>query len=221
MGVANTQPVYPPYAGQPIDTAWGKAVSDSVVQPFTTIADRAAKWTSPPNGALSAVRNVMHIYQSSAWGVSSLFTDQVIVSNNRVGNNQPGYQALDTPVPLRNCPYPCVLQIMCDTTIWVSQVGQVDFQVYSQLSGAPNGAGWIARCDVPTLVSGQAHGQSVSLIDPKGDSVSPGGSNHIGAQYREGDQPVINLRHAFTTYSMGHVTHVNAVYLPTTMVAPG
>jgi hypothetical protein len=68
MPVANTQPVYPPPSGSPIQSVWGTAVSEHVIQRFVNTADRDAKWTSPPDGAVcEAPVGVFFNRQAGAW----------------------------------------------------------------------------------------------------------------------------------------------------------
>jgi len=63
MPVANSQPVYPPASGAPIQSTWGQGVSEQITQKFASPADRDAKWTSPPNGALAWTPD----YGGSSW----------------------------------------------------------------------------------------------------------------------------------------------------------
>lgn len=67
MPVAVTQPVYPPSAGQPIEEVWGDAVSDSVVQRFSSTTDRDTKWPDPPNGALAWIGNELQVRTAFGW----------------------------------------------------------------------------------------------------------------------------------------------------------
>jgi hypothetical protein len=52
MPVSNTQPVFPPPSGSPVQSVWGQAVSDHTIQRFTSTADRDAKWSSPAEGSI-------------------------------------------------------------------------------------------------------------------------------------------------------------------------
>jgi hypothetical protein len=69
MAVDVTQPVYPPATQTPISSAWGKAVSDTVVQHFIDAGDRDAKWINPPVGSISTLGNTgrLDMYRAGAW----------------------------------------------------------------------------------------------------------------------------------------------------------
>jgi len=71
MPVASTQPVYPPPPGNPVEAVWGVAVSESVIQRFTTISDRDTKWTAPiPTGAQCVTTSpslIEWIYDGVKW----------------------------------------------------------------------------------------------------------------------------------------------------------
>lgn len=68
MPVSATQPVYPPAAGKPIEAGWGDSVSESVMQRFSSAADRDAKWISPPDGALAYHDDQPWLRVGGAWG---------------------------------------------------------------------------------------------------------------------------------------------------------
>jgi hypothetical protein len=69
MAVDATQPVYPPQTLTPITSTWGQAVSDAVVQKFTSTTDRANKWINPPAGSLSTIvgSGYIEVYRANGW----------------------------------------------------------------------------------------------------------------------------------------------------------
>jgi hypothetical protein len=56
------QKVYRPPAGRAVEAPWGEEVARSVVQKFTTVDDRNAKWTTPPPGAICATVNTDQLW---------------------------------------------------------------------------------------------------------------------------------------------------------------
>jgi len=56
-------------ANAPITATWGNEIRDRSVQNFASVAERTAQWVSPPEGAVSYVRDVnqVHVYTGSAW----------------------------------------------------------------------------------------------------------------------------------------------------------
>src|SRR5262245_17975390 len=62
-------PVYPPPPGRAVEGPWGSAVSEHVVQRFATAAERDAKWTTPPTGALCVTVSplVGWMYTGTVW----------------------------------------------------------------------------------------------------------------------------------------------------------
>jgi len=86
MPVAGSQPVFPPPSGSPIQSVWGQAVSEHVVQRFANEADRDAKWTSPPNGAVCITldTNILWQHQSGGWVYS-----QTAIPNQAMGTTHP------------------------------------------------------------------------------------------------------------------------------------
>jgi hypothetical protein len=68
MPVAGSQPVYPPPAGSPVTAGWGQSVSEVVVQHFTTVADRDAKWTSPPVGSVCVTADTIGLWYRRTGG---------------------------------------------------------------------------------------------------------------------------------------------------------
>lgn len=61
-------------ANTPIEASWGNAIRDRTVQRFTSAAERASAWTSPPAGAVSEIDTlpgVLWIYVSGAWRMAS------------------------------------------------------------------------------------------------------------------------------------------------------
>jgi hypothetical protein len=69
MAVDANQPVFPPVTQTPITSEWGRAVSDSVVQKFASVADRDSKWVLPPEGSVSTITGsgILSIYRDDAW----------------------------------------------------------------------------------------------------------------------------------------------------------
>ena len=69
MPVDGTQPVYPPATLTPITSAWGKAVSDAVIQKFANTADMNTKWPNPPAGSMAVVPSTsrLYIYNGTQW----------------------------------------------------------------------------------------------------------------------------------------------------------
>lgn len=69
MGVASTQPVFPPPVGTNTEGAWAQAVAEHVVQRFANVTARDAGWTSPPAGAMAATvsDHKLWMYSGTAW----------------------------------------------------------------------------------------------------------------------------------------------------------
>ena len=62
MPVDGTQPVYPPQTLTPITSAWGRAVSDAVIQKFASSTDLTNKWPNPPAGSMAVVPSTSRLY---------------------------------------------------------------------------------------------------------------------------------------------------------------
>jgi len=96
MPVSPNQPIYPPQPGVPIEAVWGQAVSEGVIQRFTNAADRDAKWTDAPLGALAYHDNVVWIrrdpdgHWASLWYPLTIQTSvqQVIANDVRGGGTR-------------------------------------------------------------------------------------------------------------------------------------
>ena len=88
MPVAGSQPVFPPPSGSPIQSVWGQAVSEHVIQRFANEADRDAKWTSPPDGAVCITldTNILWQRQPGGWMVSqTAIPNQAMGTTSQIG----------------------------------------------------------------------------------------------------------------------------------------
>jgi hypothetical protein len=56
-------------ANTPIAATWGNSIRNRVVMDFASAAERSSQWASPPEGALSYLRDVdqIYYYSGSAW----------------------------------------------------------------------------------------------------------------------------------------------------------
>lgn len=105
MPVANTQPVYSPASGAPIQSAWGQGVAEAVIQRFTTTNERDAEWTSPPEGARCQVAYgstgfLDFLFQGGAWYAKGL-----VLCANLQGQSLPvddAYVTLQYSAPSHN-----------------------------------------------------------------------------------------------------------------------
>jgi len=58
----------------PIEASWGNDIRDRTVQRFTSAAERASAWTTPPTGSLSVLDSlpgVVWIYAAGAWKLTA------------------------------------------------------------------------------------------------------------------------------------------------------
>jgi hypothetical protein len=61
-----TLPVYSPTPGWPVEAEWGVQTSEHVLQRFTDIADRNARWPNPPHGAHAVTLDTDTIWYRTA-----------------------------------------------------------------------------------------------------------------------------------------------------------
>jgi len=56
-------------AHTPILSSWGNAIRNRTVMDFTNVAERSAQWVSPPEGAMSYLRDVdrVEVFNGTAW----------------------------------------------------------------------------------------------------------------------------------------------------------
>lgn len=205
MPVAITQAVYPPYAGQPIDEAWGDATAESVIQNFSSTASRNTNWTSPPEGGLSSVNGRLWARLNSVWKPQSIIADHYSMART-VGNYQPGLQGFVEPITFKPCPYDCTILLTLDAYLGYA-IWNGDMEIYIVTNrDQPGWAGqWSQRCSI-------IHGLSPAAWASQS-------TQQVLYDYTEGSSIYTNAQFNFTTGNLYFNFHMTAVYLPSKMVS--
>jgi len=213
MPVAITQPVYPPTAGGPLEAIWGIAASEHVVQRFTDIADRNAKWTSPPTGAICVTTGPLSawMYDGSAWvpfggtivGEMKMWSGTTIPS---------GYMLADGRALSRTT---YALLFATIGTTWGAGDGSATFNIPDMRSRSPMGAGTGVGLSARTVAQkfgAESVGLAIAHLPAHNHSLSVSGSSDSQGTHNHkvdtGPASIYTHHGSTTDPSVGQVQHI-------------